>query len=118
MSRPAPHNRSLNSSSTGWVSRLNENFSECLDEPFPMAMYADVTALGTAADARLYSGCRALVGSSGSVVEYTSDGTNWVPARTPLNFIADLDTGTATVADVRTAYNGLLADAQAKGWMV
>jgi len=116
MSRPAPHNRALNSSESGWVSRLNENFSECLDEPFPIGLYADVTALGTAADPKLFKDCLALVGVSGSAVLYSSDGTTWNLFRAQLDNIADLPTA-PPISDIKDAYNDLLADMLAKGWM-
>lgn len=117
MSRPAPHNRPLNSSSSGWVSRLNENFSECLDEPFPIGLYADTTALLAAADPKLFKDCLALVGASGSAVLYSSDGTSWSLSRAQLANIADLVPGVATISDIKDAYNSLIGDAQTKGWM-
>ena len=117
MSRPAPHNRPIASDTADWLNRLNENFSECIDEPFPTALYADATALTTAANPKLYKDCLALVGASGSTRLYISDGTTWNPYREQLIFIADLDTGTATLTDIKNAYNGLLSDMQAKGWM-
>lgn len=113
MARPAPHDNPLNSSSTGWVSRLNTNFEDCTDSPFPIGDYADTGTLTSSANPKLYKDCLALVGG----VLYRSNGTSWILHRTPLTFISDLDTGTATVADIVTAYNGLLADAVAKGWM-
>lgn len=118
MSRPSPHTRALDASTAGWVSRMSENFSECMDEPFPMVLYADLTALDAAANAKLFTDCLSLVGASGSARLYTSDGTNNEPYLSQLDFIADLDTGTATIADIRTAYNSLLTDMQAKGYML
>jgi hypothetical protein len=118
MSRPAPQDNPIDSTTTDWVSRLNENFSAIIDEPFPMALYADVSALGTAADPKLYKDCLALVGASGSAYLYISDGTSWSEYRAQLTYIADLDTGTATLDDIKTAYNDLLADMQTKEWMV
>lgn len=117
MSRPSPHNRPINSSASGWVSRLNENFSEILSEPFPMVLYADVAALSTAKDARLNKDCLALVGASGSARIYKSDGTNWEPYREQLANIPDLNPATATVSDVKDAFNLLVTDMVSKGWM-
>ena len=117
MSKPAPHNNPVNSSETGWVSRLNANFEDCLDSPFPMGQFTDSTALTTAHNPKLFKDCLALVGASGSVVLYSSDGATWSPYREQLTFIADLVPGVATVTDIKNAYNGLLADMTAKKWM-
>jgi hypothetical protein len=83
-----------------------------------MVLYADTTALTNAANPKLYKDCLALVGASGSAVLYSSDGTTWSLFRSQLTFIADLNPSTATITDVKNAYNGLLADMQTKGWMV
>jgi hypothetical protein len=49
---------------------------------------------------------------------YWSDGVNWKQLDYgELDFVADLDTGTATLNDIKDAYNSLLADMQLKGWM-
>lgn len=117
MARPTPHTRALAADTANWVSRLNENFSECIDEPFPIGLYANVTALGTAADPKLFKDCLALVGASGSARLYSSDGTSWNPYREQLDNIADLVPGVATIADIKDAYNDLIGDMQTKGWM-
>ena len=111
MSRPILE--ALASSTSGWVDRLNANFSKCIDTPFPMGLFADTATLDAAYNAKKYKDCFALVSS----VLYISDGTSWVPYREPLDFVSDLDTGTATVADVKNAYNALSADLQLKGYM-
>lgn len=112
MSRPIIE--SLNSSLSDWVARLNRNFADCLSGPFPMGVFIDMAALDLAHPAGQYKDCFAIIDN----VLYKSDGTSWVSYREPLVFVADLDTGTATVADVKNAYNALLADLRVKGYMV
>ena len=106
MSRPALSD--IDRTDSGWLTKVNANFEKLLDAPFPMDQEASTGALP---NAKLYKDCYVLVGD----VLYQSDGTSWGTKQ--LNFIADLDTGTATVSDIKTAYNNLLADLQAKGWM-
>ena len=115
MSRPTLE--TLNSSESGWLARLNSNFGKIMDTPFPMALYADAGALGTAANAKLYKDCFALVGASGSARIYSSDGTTWSEWRLQLANIADMNPGVSTIADIKNAHNALLADMQAKGYM-
>ena len=115
MPRTSPHTRPINPTSADWLTRLNENFAECLEEPFPMAIYANT---GLLPDARLFESCLVLVGASGSVRKYFSDGTTWLPYTETLTFIDDLVPGVATIVDIQTAYNDLLADMQSKGWML
>jgi hypothetical protein len=107
MSRPSTE--ALESDKANWVSRLNSNFEKLLDTPFPMALVADSATLASTYNAKL--------GAVGSAVLYKSDGAVWAEYKEQLTYIAPLDTGTATIPDIRTAYNGLLADLQAKGWM-
>ncbi len=90
-----------------WLTKLNANFETLLDKPFPMAGKGSLPA-------SKYEGCLALVGGRLEV----SDGSVWSELRGQLTFIADLDTGTATIEDVKNAYNSLLADMQSKGWML
>ncbi len=112
MSRPEQD--AVQSSSEGWVARLNSNFAKLLDGPTPLASFEDVASLTSAYNPKLYKDCFCVV------VEdlYASDGTVWLPYREKLSFIAPLDTLTATIEDVQTAYNSLLADMQSKGWML
>lgn len=112
MSRPVQE--STASSTSGWVARLNSNFAKLLDAPVPFAEFVDVPPLTSAYNPKLYKDCFAVIGT----VLYKSDGTTWLPYREKLSFIADLDTVTATVVDIRTAYNNLLSDMQGKGWML
>lgn len=115
MSRPTL--TPTDSANPPWVAKMNQNFLECLDTPFPMALYADEAALIADANPKLYKECLALVGTVPNCVLYYSDGTVWTTFRARLDFVADLNTGTATVADIKNAYNALLADIQVKGWM-
>ena len=47
-----------------------------------------------------------------------SDGTSWrYGVHAKLDIVDPLDTGTATLDDIKTAYNDLLADMRAKGWL-
>lgn len=97
-----------------WYSKLNSNFQKLLDLPFPIKTYADVSALTTAKNPKLYKNTFALVGG----VIYTSDGTTWEIYRELLTYIADLVPGVATVSDIKNAYNGLLADMRSKNWIL
>ena len=97
-----------------WYSKLNSNFEKILDLPFPIKTYADEAALITDKNPKLYKNTFALVNG----VVYSSNGTVWAVYRELLTYIADLNTGTATVADVKNAFNGLLADARSKGWIL
>jgi hypothetical protein len=112
MSRP--QRTPLDASSPGWVTRFNDLAESIVEAPLPLVQYASEGALNTAKDPRLNQDCLALVGSD----LYTSDGSSWSLYREQLTFVADLDTGTATVEDIKNAFNGVLADMQAKGWML
>lgn len=103
----------IDMSDSAWWSKVNSNFSEILDLPFPIATYADTAALNTAKNPKLYKDCFALV----SGVIYTSNGTVWEIYREQLTSIAALDTGTATLTDIKNAFNSLLADMRTKKWI-
>ncbi len=111
MSRPAyvPIDREV----TGWVSQLNEAFASLLDAPFPPLQLTSLSALSSAFDPKLYKECFAL---SGNMI-YISDGTVWKPLYDTVPFIADLDSGTATLSDIVTAYNNLLAALRTAKWI-
>ena len=112
MSRPS--RKPTNASEAGWVGNINDNFAALMGTPAPLRVFTDEAELSTTFNPKLYWDCLANV----SGVLYKSDGTDWVKYRTPVAFMADLDTGTATVADIRTAYNNLLSDLQSAGWML
>ena len=116
MSRPTLE--ALNSSEAGWLARLNDNFEKIFDAPFPMVLHADVGALTSASNPKLFKDCFALVGASGSARLYSSDGTTWTEYLEQLDNIADLNPGTAILSDIVTAYNDLLADMILKEWML
>ena len=105
---------SIDMTDAAWYSKLNSNFEKLFDLPFPIATYADVSALTTAKNPKLYKDCFALIGS----LIHTSDGTTWEPYRETLTFIADLNPATATLGDIQTAYNNLLADLRLKKWIL
>lgn len=111
MTRPTLDSISMIDSA--WVSKINSNFYKLLNSPFPIAPLTK-TLTKFDQDPRAFNGCF-------SVFEghlYTSNGSNWVLLGFEiLNNIANLDPLTATVADIKTAYNTLLADLQAKSWM-
>lgn len=112
MSRPVIV--SIDTQSSGWVSRLNSNFQKTFDLPFPICFPADETALGTYHPG-LYAGCLAVLQSDYRI--YKSNGTAWQLYDIKLNYIANLNTGTCTLADVKNAYNSLLGDMRSKGMM-
>ena len=94
-----------------WYARINSNFQKLFEAPFPL--FQSIGSI--TADARLYNEC--LTAFNGDL--YASNGTSWVKVPfAQLTFIAQLNTGTATVADIKNAYNALLADFRAKNWMV
>lgn len=107
----------INSSITGWVARINDNFEKCIDKPFPIALFVDVGTLTSSANPKLFKDCLALVGASGSARLYSSDGTVWTEYLEQLSFVSDLVPGSATIADIKNAHNGILADMQTKGYM-
>lgn len=111
MSRPT--RTDINSSDSGWVTPLNSNSENLIDKPTPLVQYGTSSALDSAKDPRLNIDCLALVGSE----IYKSNGTSWERYRGQLTYIADLVPGVATISDIKTAYNGLLADMISKNWM-
>lgn len=112
MSRPQREN--IDRTSPDWVQRFNEQMAKALDAPVPFVTATDISALTSSFNPKLYKDCLAIVGNQ----IYMSDGTNWNFMREQLGFVADLDPATATLSDWVTAYNNLLADMQAKGWML
>lgn len=104
----------VDAASTGWVGRLNSNFQKLIDLPVPLYMAADQTALD-ANNPGLYANCLAILQTDKRI--YRSNGTAWVLYDTKLAFVAPVDTGTISFADLKTAYNNLLTDMRAKGLM-
>lgn len=104
----------IEASDPDWYLKVNQNFTDIVDLPFPIVVYVDLAAINAAKNPKKYKHCFALVGD----LIYTSDGTSWVVYREQLTLIADLDTGTATIEDVKNAYNSLLADLRAKDWIL
>lgn len=104
----------LNTSTTGWVARLNTMYQKIFDAPFPILQVADSTELNTF-NPGLYASCLAIVQTDHRI--YRSNGTAWVLYEPKLTFIADLDTGTSTITTIKNAFNGLLADMKTKGMM-
>lgn len=103
----------ISMSDAAWYSKLNSNFSLLFQKPYPVKTYADVGTLTAAKPPTLYKHCLAVIGS----IIYISDGTSWVVFRPHLTYVADLDTGTATITDIKNAFNGLLADMRTKKWL-
>ncbi len=99
---------------TGWVAVLNSNLAKILDTPFPIYLPADKATLDALAPA-LYEGCFAIVATDSRL--YISDGSTWELYDAKLDFIADMIPGTSTIADIKNAYNALLADMKSKGMM-
>lgn len=99
---------------TGWVATLNANTSKVLDTPFPIFLPADKATLDAITPA-LYVGCFAIVATDSRL--YISDGSSWILYDAKLDFVTDLIPGTATITDIKNAYNTLLADMKSKGMM-
>lgn len=109
-----PSTADIDVTTTGWVANLNSNFQKMLDTPFPIYLATDMSALN-ANNAALYNNCFALLQTDSRL--YISNGTSWDLYDTKLDFIADLVPGSATIADIKNAYNSLLSDMQTKGMM-
>ncbi len=99
---------------TGWVDTINANFAKIFDAPFPVYLATDKATLD-AINPGLYVNCIAIVATDSRL--YLSDGTSWNLYDTKLDFVVDLVPGSATLADIKNAYNALLADMQSKGMM-
>lgn len=104
----------IDAQNSGWVSRLNVNFQKLLDLPFPIFFPADLTELDTYYPG-LYAGCLAVLQSDYKI--YKSNGATWQLYDTKLSFIANLNTGSCTLADIKNTYNSLLSDMRSKGMM-
>jgi len=98
----------------GWVTTLNSNMAKILDTPFPIFLPADKATLDAIAPA-LYVGCFAIVETDSRI--YISDGTTWNLYEAKLDFVADMVPGVSTIADIKNAYNAILADMISKGMM-
>ena len=86
---------------TGWVATLNSNTALILDTPFPIFLPANKAALDAIAPA-LYVGCFAIVATDSRV--YFSDGSTWELYDAKLDFVADMNPGVSTIADIKNAY--------------
>jgi len=99
---------------SGWKDKINDNFEKLYGAPFPFPVLTQAVPGIFDQDARLFDQC---IGVFGEIL-YVSDGVNWIETdHENLDFIADLNPGTATLNDVLVAYNGLLVDLRAKGWI-
>jgi len=115
---PRPAQVPLDSASTGWVTRFNDNTEKVIDAPAPLALYADAPTLTTAKKPKLNADCLAMVGGTGGARIHTSDGTDWNDmARELLTFVPDFVPASTPIADIKDAYNALVADMIAKGYM-
>lgn len=112
MARPSPE--PIDRTSADWVTRFNDNMAKVLDAPLALVTAADVPALTSAFNPNIYNGCFAVIGTD----LYLSNGTTWEFLREQLTYVADLNPSTATLSDVKDAYNALLADMRAKDWML
>ena len=113
-----PSRTPLNSSESGWVARFNALAAQGMDAPAPLALYADKATLDAVVSPKLDQDCLSMVGTSGSGRIYTSDGVDHKELdRERLTYIPDFDPPTTSVADVRAAFNALLADMITKGYM-
>ena len=112
MSRPTI--TEMDVTKTGWVATLNTNFGKVLDAPFPIYLAADKATLDAITPA-LYVNCIAIVATDSRI--YISDGSSWNLYDSKLDFVANLNPGSATLNDIKDAYNALIADMKAKGMM-
>jgi len=112
MSRPST--TTMDVTKSGWVSTLNTNFAMALDTPFPIYLATNKATLDAITPA-LYVNCFAIVATDSRL--YKSNGSSWNLYDAKLDYIADMVPGTSTIADIKNAYNLLLADMQTKGLM-
>jgi hypothetical protein len=106
-----PTKKTISSGITAWDADVDFNDGLGLTVPLPLYQESSTGALPSAA---LYNDCFALVGA----VLYKSNGTTWeqyinVPK---LTLIANL-AASPTVEQISTAFNALLTDLKAKGYM-
>lgn len=99
---------------SGWAALLNSAFAKVFDGPFPVYLATDKATLDAISPA-LYVNCMAIVATDSRI--YTSNGTIWSLYDSILDNIADMNPGVSTIADIKDAYNALLADMQSKGMM-
>lgn len=99
---------------TGWVAVLNSNTAKILNAPFPIFLPANKATLDAITPA-LYVGCFAIVATDSRL--YISDGSTWELYDAKLDFISDMNPGVSTIADIKNAYNALLADMKTKNMM-
>jgi len=99
---------------TGWVALLNAEFVKVFDGPFPVYLATDRATLDAISPA-LYENCIAIVATDSKI--YLSNGTIWSLYDSKLDFIAGMNPGVSTIADIKDAYNALLADMKSKGMM-
>lgn len=79
-----------------------------------MAVYVDEAALNSACNPKLHNGCMALIGT----MIYMSDGTSWTPHREQIPYLSPLpDPSTASLLDVATKYEAIIANLKSYGWM-
>lgn len=103
-----PERIEIDRTEDGWEKDVEDNFDQIINAPLPLCTDSVSGFL-----ASKYTDC--IIMQSG--VLWISNGTLWYQYNMQLDYIADLVAGTATLADVVTAYNSLLADAQSKGMM-
>jgi len=93
-----------------WDGEVDLNFEQLTDAPMPMYFAADLSSLNTDFSPANYDQCLALIGT----VLYISDGATWEVYREGV-FVAD--STAATVSELATDFNTLLASLQGAGIM-
>lgn len=97
-----------------WYEKMNRNFAKLFDAPLPFSLLTKDGAGKFEQDPRVKKGCVGVFGLG----LFISDGVEWTSTgREVLSYIADLNPATATVEDIKNAYNLLVNDLQVKGWM-
>jgi len=111
---PRPSLESVNMSLAGWKDRINSNFQKLYGAPYPWGIMTQTVPGIFDQDPRLFDQC---VGVFGQLL-YVSDGTAWVETdHEILDFIPDLNPGSAVLGDVLGAFNSLVGDLRTKSWI-
>lgn len=104
--------QTISGSDSTWWEKMNANFEELVEAPFPLKSYSDVSTLTAARNPKLYKNCVTQIDG----ILYRSDGTTWIPVQ-QLDAVTDLVPASVTFGEVKTAFNALLADLRAKHWL-
>jgi hypothetical protein len=110
---PRPSFSTIDAFNSGWVSRLNANFTKVLGAPFPITISTSLTQLAIDYDPKLYQDCLAVI--TDEDVLCISDGTSWDRYMKQIPYQAD--STASTISDAKDDLNTLLTSLRTYGWM-